>query len=75
MLGPRRHQSDVAPRQNGRLFLPTLYRKDPGTSGVRRDERVYGYEFHARHETFCVDNDGARFLLWERKGPGRTSPA
>jgi hypothetical protein len=48
--------------------MPTLYRKDPGNLEYVETNGVYNYEFHGRLETYCVDNDGVRFLLWERKG-------
>ena len=68
MLGLGVTNQTWRPDKTGRLFLPTLYRKDPSNLEYVETNGVYGYDFHARDETFCVDNDGARFLLWERKG-------
>lgn len=58
------------PEKSGRLFMPTLYRKDAANLEWVETNGVYNYEFQGRDKTYCVDNDGARFLIWERKGAG-----
>lgn len=68
MLGLGLTNQTWRPEKSGRLWMPTLYRKDPGNLEYVETNGVYNYEFHGRLHTYCVDNDGVRFLLWERKG-------
>lgn len=68
MLGLGITNETWKPERSGRLWMPTLYRKDPSNLEYVETDGVYNYEFRARDQTYCVDNDGARFLLWERKG-------
>lgn len=68
MLGVGITNDTWRPERTGKLWMPTLYRKDPGNLEYAETNGVYGWRYHARGETYDVDNDGARFLLWERKG-------
>ena len=52
----------------GRLWVPTVYPKDPGNLEYVESNGVYGYTFQARDKEYPADNDGERFLLWTRKG-------
>ena len=68
MLGVGPTNQTWRPERTGKLWVPTLYRKDPGNLDYTETNGVYGWRYHARAKIYDVDNDGARFLLWERKG-------
>lgn len=68
MLGVTPTNETWAPEKTGRLFLPSVYTKDPGNLEWVKENAVRGYLFHAIEQTYYVDNDGQRFLLWSRKG-------